>query len=446
MTTMDFLPQDIIRDKREKRSLTADQIQAFARGIADHTVSDAQIAAFGMAVYFNGMTARETASLTTSMRDSGTVVNWLDHGFDHSSPIVDKHSTGGVGDKVSFMLAAIMAAAGAYVPMIAGRGLGHTGGTIDKLESIPGYQTNLNQADFIRVTQSVGASIIGQTEKLAPADRRFYAVRDVTATVESIPLITASILSKKMAAGLNALVMDIKVGTGAFMESLPDAEALARTIIDTARAAGLPTAAVITDMNQVLGRSAGNAVEIGETIEFLTSPESADKRLKQVVFELAAVMLQQAGLTESLDKGRARADQLLTSGAAAEKFAQMVVAHGGPADLLQNPQTHLQVAPVETAVYASIPGYISAMNVRAIGQAIVAMKGGRSSPGEAIDLSVGLTNFAQIGDPVDDHHPLCVLHTRSQDQADTISEKIRAAITVSPEKPTLTPVVREILQ
>lgn len=441
-----FLPQDVIRLKRDNQPLDADLIQKFVDGIVDGSVSDPQIAALGMAIFFNGMSPEEGASLTLSMRDSGEVMDWTKRGFDADAPIVDKHSTGGVGDKVSFMLAAIVAACGAYVPMIAGRGLGHTGGTVDKLEAITGYDVMLDNQKFEQVVKSVGCSIIGQTANLAPADKRFYAVRDVTATVESIPLITASILSKKLAAGLHSLVMDVKFGSGAFMDTMDKAVALGQNIVRVARAAGTPTSALLTDMNEVLGKTAGNAVEIMETIEFLNDPAKADKRLLDVTLDLAAEMLWRAGIAASVEEGRKKAQEAHTSGQAAEKFAQMITAHGGPADLMQNPEKHLTLAPVCKPVYADQAGYVQKMDTRQIGQTIVAMGGGRSVPGQAIDHSVGMTGFSAIGDYVDGDKPLCFIYAVNEDQWDMAAAAMKQSMTVGEDAVDTQPITARIIR
>ncbi|WND01721.1 thymidine phosphorylase [Temperatibacter marinus] len=446
MLTQTFLPQDVIRKKRDQFPLTSDEISSFVRGIADQSVSDSQIAALGMAVFFNGMSAEEGANLTLAMRDSGDVIKWQEYGFDSEAPIVDKHSTGGVGDKVSFMLAAIVAACGAVVPMIAGRGLGHTGGTIDKLEAIPGYDTMLDTPKFVDVVRRHGCSIIGQTSNLAPADKRFYAVRDVTSTVESIPLITASILSKKLAAGLHSLVMDVKFGNGAFMETAEQAEALGRSIVRVATAAGVPTSALLTDMNQVLGTSAGNSVEIYETIEFLKNPHQADTRLKAIVNDLAAEMLWRAGLAETVEQGAKNADRALSDGRAAEKFAKMVELHGGPADLMENPEKSLSLAPYRKPVFLPRSGFISSMKTRDIGQIIVSMKGGRAHPDEDIDHSVGFSGFLQNGDAVDAETPVCMLYARDEDQWTMAADTLIKAITVSEEQPSLSPITQKIIR
>ncbi len=334
---MTYVP-DLIRVKRDGGELTEDQIRELVTGIADGSVSDAQVGALAMAIVLNGMTSAERIALTGAMRDSGDVLDWSDAGL--PGPALDKHSTGGVGDKVSLLLAPIVAACGGAVPMISGRGLGHTGGTLDKLESIPGYDTTPEPDAFRAAVANAGAAIVGQTARLAPADRRLYAIRDATGTVESIPLIVASILSKKLAAGLDALVMDVKVGSGAFLPDRESAEELARAIVEVAGGNGLPTAALLTDMDRVLGRTAGNAVEVRESIDHLTGAAS-DERLREVTLALSAELLALGGVEPDAERARAAAERALDSGAAAERFAAMVTELGGPADLLEAPDRHL---------------------------------------------------------------------------------------------------------
>jgi len=441
-----FMPQELIRQKRDNQPLDLDDIKRFVAGITDDTVTDAQIAAFAMAIFLNGMSAEEGATLTLSMRDSGDVIDWKGLGFDADAPIVDKHSTGGVGDKVSLMLAPIVAACGGYVPMISGRGLGHSGGTLDKLESIPGYNPYPTVEQFADITKTIGCSIIGQTGALAPADKRFYAVRDVTGTVESIPLITASILSKKLAAGLNALVMDVKFGSGAFMDSQDKARALAQNIVRVAKAANVPTTALLTDMNQVLGRTAGNAVEVFETIEFLKNPDAADQRLVDVTLDLAAHMLFLAGLFTDASAAREKAAEALSVGKAAEVFAKMVAVQGGPTDLMQYPDKYLSLAPVRRVVHAGRAGYVSAMDTRAIGVAVVALGGGRVDPAHTIDHSVGLTNIVQIGDKIDVRQPIATIFAQSEDAAEIAAKSILESIEVSDTDPGTRPITAEIIE
>ena len=326
-----FLPQEIIRKKRDGFVLTDSEIQFFVQGITQNTITEGQIAALAMAVFFQGMTMPERIALTCAMRDSGSVLDW--HELELPGPVLDKHSTGGVGDVVSLMLGPMVAACGGYVPMISGRGLGHTGGTLDKFDAIPGYQTSPLNAIFKKVVKEVGVAIIGQTSDLAPADKRFYATRDVTATVESIPLITASILSKKLAAGLEALVMDVKVGSGAFMPTYEQSEELAKSIVAVANGAGCRTTALLTDMNQVLASSAGNAVEVREAVRYLTGAYR-HPRLHEVTMALCTEMLLSGGLAANEQEARTKLQQVLDNGKAAETFARMVAALGGPADFV----------------------------------------------------------------------------------------------------------------
>ncbi len=341
-----MLPQEIIRAKRDGRILTAEQIETFIAGLTSGEVTEGQAAAFAMATFFRGMDIDERVHLTRAMMNSGTVLDWSD--FALPGPIVDKHSTGGVGDNVSLMLAPMLAASGVYVPMISGRGLGHGGGTLDKLEAIPGYVATPDKDLFRKVVRDVGCAIIGQTDDLAPADRRLYAIRDVTATVESIPLITASILSKKLAAGLQSLVMDVKTGNGAFMTTVEAAKDLASSLVEVAVGAGLPTVALITDMNEPLASAAGNAVEVANAVEFLTGAKR-DARLLEVVEALGAELMALCGASASLEAGRAAMRRALDSGAAAEKFERMVAALGGPSDILTRMRALLPTAPLTRA-------------------------------------------------------------------------------------------------
>jgi thymidine phosphorylase len=368
------------------------------------------------------------------------VLDWDEPGYD--GPIVDKHSTGGVGDKVSFLLAPIVAACGAYVPMISGRGLGHTGGTTDKAESIPGYDATPDLGTFRRVVADVGCAIIGQTADLAPADRRFYAIRDVTGTVESVPLITASILSKKIAAGLQGLVMDVKVGSGAFMETEARARELAKSIIGTAARAGLKTHALVTDMNEVLGLTAGNALEIDESVRFLKN-EHHEARLHEVVMGLCAEMLVVGGVAPDRDVARRRCAEALESGAAAERFGRMVAALGGPADFVERHEDHLPSAPVRRPVIAR--GVVAAVNAYAVGNAIIELGGGRRKVGEALDLSVGFSDIAPIGTTVDEERPLAIVHAASEEAAKQAEANLLAAVTLGEEAGPERAVIVEIL-
>ncbi len=440
-----FLPQEVIRTKRDGGIIADAEIKRFVAGITDGSVTDGQVAALGMAVFFNGMTPEEGAALTLAMRDSGDVMKWTELGFEAGAPIVDKHSTGGVGDKVSLMLAPIVAACGGYVPMISGRGLGHTGGTLDKLEAIPGYDPYPSIKKFAEIVKTVGCSIIGQTGDLAPADKRFYSIRDVTATVESIPLITASILSKKLSAGLNALVMDVKFGNGAFMDSYEKAEELARNIVRVAGAAGVPTTALLTDMNQVLGRTAGNAVEIFETIEFLVNPKAADRRLVDITLDLAAHMLSLSGAQPNFDVARDKAAVALMRGDAAALFEKMVAAQGGPTDLFEKRDNHLKLSSVVKPVLAGKAGHVAAMDTRAIGMAVVALGGGRTNPSQAVDHSVGFTEICQIGDSVQADQPLAMVYARSEAEAEDAVNRFQAAVTISEAAVNAGPIVAQTI-
>lgn len=419
---MSGLPQETIRSKRQGDVLTAADISDFVDGIASGAVTDAQISAFAMAVFFNGMTVDECVALTGAMRDSGDVLTWPDA----KGPVLDKHSTGGVGDNVSLMLAPIVAACGGVVPMISGRGLGHTGGTLDKLDAIPGYQSQPDISRFRDVVAEVGCAIIGQTGDLAPADRRFYAVRDTTATVESVPLITASILSKKLAAGLHGLVLDVKSGTGAFMESRQGARELAHSLVSVANGAGLKTTALLTDMNEPLASAAGNSVEVLNAIRFLTG-DHRDERLHNVVLDLSAELLVMGDLADDLERGQALARSALDDGRAAQRFQEMVAALGGPADLLENPDSHLPMAPLVADVFPIQSGAVNEIDTRSIGLAVVALGGGRTRPQDAINHSVGFTDLAGLGTQVGPNRPLAVVHASDEGSASAASEALQSA-------------------
>lgn len=423
-----MLFKDIITKKRDGNPLSASEIAVFVDGLAKGDLPAEQISALAMAILLRGMDDTETGLLTRAMAASGTMIDWA--GVDLPGPTVDKHSTGGVGDKVSFILAPVLAACGAFVPMISGRGLGHTGGTLDKAAAIPGYDPFPGLEVFTRVVRETGAAIIGQTSDLAPADRRLYAIRDVTGTVESIPLITASILSKKVAAGNMGLVMDVKVGTGAFMATLTDAEKLARSIIGAAQAAGLPVTALVTDMNEVLGETAGNALEIAESVEYLRG-DRRERRLHEINLALAAEMLVIAGLAATAEEGRDRADRALSTGKAAECFGRMVAALGGPADFVDTWQTLLPKAPVCAPVPAPRAGFVAAMNGRAIGGAIIGLKGGRAGLNDVLDLSTGFSKILPVGSAVESGTPLAFVHAADENAANRAIADYQAAVTVT---------------
>jgi thymidine phosphorylase len=435
---------DLIRIKRDGGELSEDQIGALVTGIADGSVSDAQVGALAMAVVLRGMTAAERIALTGAMRDSGDVLDWSDAGL--PGPALDKHSTGGVGDKVSLLLGPIVAACGGAVPMISGRGLGHTGGTLDKLESIPGYDTAPEPGAFREAVARAGAAIVGQTARLAPADRRLYAIRDATGTVESIPLIVASILSKKLAAGLDALVMDVKVGSGAFLPDREQAEELARTIVEVATGNGLPTAALLTDMDRVLGRTAGNAVEVRESIDHLTGAAS-DERMREVTLALSAELLVLGGVEEDAGAARAAAERALDGGAAAERFAAMVGELGGPADIVEAPDRHLPAAAVTVAAEPAEPGTVAGVDVRAVGLAVVALGGGRAREDDPVDHSVGLTEVAAPGEEVaPGGRPLALVHAKDEESAARAAGALNAAYEIGDRAPEAPAPVLEVLR
>ena len=418
-----YLTQELIAKKRDGVALGADEIDAFVQGVTAHTVSDAQIAAFAMAVWFRGMDLDELKSFTLAMQDSGDVLRWYELG----GPVLDKHSTGGVGDFVSLVLGPVVAACGGFVPMISGRGLGHTGGTLDKLESIPGFSTSLDIDKFQQLVLANGISIVGQSERLAPADRRFYAVRDITATVDSVPLIVTSILSKKLAEGLDALVMDIKLGSGAFMRDAGEARKLARAICRVATDSGLPCNALITDMNAPLAWSAGNALEVREAIEFLTGkPRHA--RLGEVIEGLASEMLVLGGLVASRAEGKEKVHSSLDSGEAAERFARMVASQGGPVDLLDRPEKHLPSATISRPVFPDSPGIVTCMDTQSIGYVIVHLGGGRRRAGDRIDPAVGLADLCTLGQQLDTHTPLATIHATDESDWQQAAVRLKSAI------------------
>ncbi len=427
------LPGEIIRRKRDGAALTAAEIERFVAGIVNGAVSGEQMAAFAMAVFFRGMDRAETVALTESMTLSGAVLDWRACGLD--GPVLDKHSTGGIGDDVSLVLAPALAACGAFVPMISGRGLGHTGGTLDKLEAIPGFRTGIDVAEFQEIVCGCGCAIVGAGADVAPADARLYAVRDVTATVESVPLITASILSKKRAAGLDALVMDVKAGSGAFMPSVEDARRLAHSLVGVAEGAGLPTIALLTDMDQPLADAAGNAVEVRHAVSILTEGRF-DPRVEAVVTALGGEALTLGGLAEDPADGARRIADALRSGRAAERFAAMVRAQGGPSDLLSRPDHYLARAPVCRDVFADQHGVLEAVDARLVGVAVVGLGGGRTRPGEPVDPSVGFAGLAPLGATVGPGaRPLGTVMARTEAAASVAAALLRRACRVGDSAP-----------
>jgi thymidine phosphorylase len=424
-----MLPQEIIRRKRDGAALSREEIDFFIRGLTSGDITEGQAAALAMAIFFRGMDREEAVALTLAMRDSGTVLDWS--GLD--GPVVDKHSTGGVGDNVSLILAPMLAACGAYVPMISGRGLGHTGGTLDKLDSIPGYRSQPEIGLFRKTVAQAGCAIIGQTGDLAPADRRLYAIRDVTATVESIPLITASILSKKLAAGLGCLVLDVKAGSGAFMTRDEDALELARSLVSVANRAGLRTSALVTDMDEPLASAAGNAIEVLNAVRYLTGARR-DIRLHEVTMALGAELLRLAELAGSPDEAGEKLLEALDSGRAAERFQAMVAALGGPADLIDRPEKHLKRAPITKAVHGP-SGYVARIDGRVLGLAVIVLGGGRSRHHDSIDHGVGLAELAGKGSESGSERPLAIIHGRDEASVEEAAKIVRQAYMIgeSPE-------------
>jgi thymidine phosphorylase len=419
-----MLPQEVIRRKRDGAALSLEEVKEFISGLTKGTVSEGQVAAFAMAVFFKGMTRDEAVGLTLAMRDSGTVLQW-----DLPGPVVDKHSSGGIGDNVSLMLAPMLAACGLYVPMISGRGLGHTGGTLDKLDSIPGYNTAPDIDLFRKITREAGCAIIGQTADLAPADKRLYGIRDVTATVESVPLITASILSKKLAAGLQHLVMDVKCGSGAFMTNLAEAKALAESLVAVANGAGLKTTALITDMDEPLASCAGNAIEVQNAVDYLTG-KHCDARLHEVTMALGAELV----------PDRAKLQAALDSGKAVEIFDAMVAQLGGPRNFIRDAQKHLPKAPIVRSVFASAAGLVHSIATRDLGIAVIELGGGRRVSSDKIDHAVGLSQLAGKGAKVDAKTPLAVVHARDEAGFERAAALVKAAYKVG-ETPAVKPTV-----
>ncbi len=419
--------RSIIAKLRRHEVPNTDELRWFAQGLADGGVSDAQAGAFAMAVCMGGLGASGRAALTLAMRDSGDVLEW-----DLDGPVIDKHSTGGVGDCVSLVLAPALAECGAYVPMISGRGLGHTGGTLDKLEAIPGVSTQIGQDRLTQILRETGAAIVGATAQIAPADKRLYAIRDVTATVESLDLITASILSKKLAASPDALVLDVKVGTGAFMKSIEDAKNLATALSETANAAGCRTSAVITDMNQPLASALGNALEVSEVMKVMTG--ASETPLAEISAELGGVLLTDAGVVDDAGSGREMILNVIRDGRAAERFGQMMAAVGGPLRFVDTWERFLPEASVIQEIPAPRDGFVTAIDGEALGLAVVALGGGRQVESDVIDPAVGFSNILRLGDKVAKGMPLAVVHSAREGAAKQAAQSVNAAITIGDER------------
>ena len=438
---MTWLPQETIRIKRDGGTLGAQDLKRIASSIGDGSLSDAQIGAFAMAVHFRGMSAAECAAFTIAIRDSGEVFDW--RGESPPGPVLDKHSTGGVGDLVSLALGPMLAACGAWVPMIVGRGLAHTGGTLDKLESIPGYESRPPPERVRRALREAGVAIIGAGDRIAPADRRLYAIRDVTATVDCLPLIVASILSKKLAGGLDALVLDIKTGGGAVLPEAERGRELARAMISTAASAGLPLSALLTDMSQPLARSAGNSLELREAIAMLRG-EATDARLLEVTLALGAEVMRLGGLMPDASSARAALSASLASGAAAERFSRMVASLGGPADILERPDAHLANAPIVADVPSPRDGVIASIDTRAVGFAVVALGGGRTAPEQAVDHAVGFDRLLPVGTAVRKGEPVARVHAAGAEAASAAASALIKAFSIAERVSASPPLVERI--
>ena len=416
-----MIPQEIIRKKRDKHSLTEEEIKIFVRGLTDQSFSDEQIAAMSMAIFCNGMTAEETVWLTHAMKNSGDTLNW--ENITDSDLVCDKHSTGGVGDKTSLLLAPILAACGLFVPMISGRGLGHTGGTLDKFDSIPGYNTQPDTDTFTKVVKQIGCAIIGQTSNLAPADKKLYSIRDVVGTVESLPLITSSILSKKIASGIKSLVLDVKVGNGSFNSTLKIAQDLAKSLVDVAKGASLKCEAILTDMNQVLGKSAGHSLEVTECIEYLTT-KKRDQRLEIITNDLISsllMMIKKISKKEALEQ----INSVLDKGLAAERFEKMVNALGGSSNILKTYKEDLSGAVYVEEVFLEETGWIKEINTRKLGLLLIELGGGRKQANDKINYHVGYNNVLSVGEKIDNTKPVVKVYSKSEDAFNVVKDQIR---------------------
>jgi len=425
-----MIPQEIIRKKREGHSLTEEEIKFFVNGLTDKSFSDIQIAAMSMAIFLNDMSPEETVWMTHAMKNSGDTLEW--EKIVDSDLVCDKHSTGGVGDKTSLLLAPILAACDLFVPMISGRGLGHTGGTLDKFDAIPGYNTQPDIETFKKVVREVGCAIIGQTDNLAPADKKLYSIRDIVGTVESLPLITSSILSKKIASGLKTLVLDVKVGNGSFNSTIEIARDLSNSLVRVAKGAGLKCEAILTDMNQVLGKSAGHRLEILECINFLTNQEK-DPRLNNITYELVASILMMA---QNISKEEAlkKIDTVISNGEAAEKFEKMVAALGGTSNILSSYNTELQIDAFKKDIYIQQSGYVQKIKTRDLGLVLIELGGGRKQVTDKINFNVGYDNVLRVGDKVDGSTPLLTLYCHSDKDFQNVSKKIEECFLISDEE------------
>ena len=440
MTDAAFLPQEVIRKKRDRENLSAEELRLFVDGTVTGAVSQGQIGAFTMAVYLNGMSRAERLAYTLAMRDTGRVIDWAPAGL--SGPtLVDKHSSGGVGDeKVTLIVAPLVAACGIHIPNMSARGLGHTGGETDLLDAVPGYDSAPPTDMFMAAVRDIGCAVIGPTPDLAPADNPIFRNRDVCSTVESIDLITGSIMSKKLAAGSNGLVMTVPFGTGAFMKTEGRAVDLAESMIDVATGAGIPMVALISDLTEVLGDSVGNGLQMHETVRFLTGAYR-EPRLAETVLAIAEEIVLMGGLAADRAEARRLAQARLDDGEAARRFARMIAAFGGPADFVERPEAHLPVAPVIAPVFPASDGIVQSMDCFAIGMALVSLGAGRTRPEDPVDNAVGLSGMARVGTRVDGTHPLLTLHARTEQSWQTAATAIRKAILIGDRDPDPRPVI-----
>lgn len=437
-----MIPQEIIRKKRDKKNLSTKEISLFVNGLTDGSFSDPQIAAMSMAIFSNGMSREETVDLTEAMTTSGDTINWTDIVDDDL--VCDKHSTGGVGDKTSIILAPILAACGLFVPMISGRGLGHTGGTLDKFDSIKGYNTQPDLDTFKNVVRDVGCAIIGQTENLAPADKKLYSIRDIVGTVESLPLITSSILSKKIASGLKTLILDVKVGNGSFNSTLEIARDLSHSLVQVAQGAGLQCEAILTDMNQVLGKSAGHTLEMLECIKFLINKEK-DPRLEKITYELTASILM---MSQKLSKEEAieKINTVVSNGLAAEKFEKMVNALGGPSDILSSYDKYLQNNSFKKEIFSKKNGWVKDIKTRDLGLILIELGGGRKQITDKINYNVGYDNVINVGNKINATQSLLTIYTDSKNDYENVREKIEECFVISDTQVNELPETYEVIR
>jgi len=435
-------PQDLIRKKRDGKSFTSEEMYVFVAGATDGTWADYQTSALLMAMFINGLNLAEQNALTEAMLESGEILDFSDL----DAPVADKHSTGGVGDKTSLLIAPMVAACGVYVPMISGRGLGHTGGTLDKLESISGYNVRLSKSEFKKTIKKCGFVLAGQTENIVPADRKLYALRDATATVESIPLIVASIMSKKLAEGLDALVLDVKTGSGAFMQSERDVQQLAKALVETGNAFGVKTEAVISDMNQPLGQYIGNALEVFECLKLLRNEPNAQMQpTLELTIELAARILVLTKICDSIENAKSKIQNVLTSGEGLEKFRQNIELQGGDAKICDNPETLLEKHLFEVKIKSPASGYISKIDAGEIGRVVSAIGGGRLKVEDQIDYAVGYACGKKLGDRIEEHESFGTLFCRTEAQAARVLAKLQMAYKIGEEKPLASELIKEII-